>query len=565
MPKKTKVRPKKRSTMLPTNIVKIVENMKLKGAIKQHAYKILDLIFVDYLQEELLFESYRDYPSKYWKKAVAEHYERAIQELEKNEVIHINHSYSTINEQSKKYRINPDLIEDDLKKVVYIDFAPEEKQNSYICKMTRGVLRMLRIDKVAAKRFVKHYVESGEVEAGLRFNNDVLNANNLPILYKPEGSRVFKKRYMRKEKALELAESLGLDLIEDKRKIIIHDKETYVNRKKHQVRFSYMMQIEKISTRTFYAKRNDTNSRLDSNLTNIASVLIPFLTLDGEQLVGLDLANSQFVFLASLIEEGLFNKYILKATNGKSKVVEKTNAKNRTKIDSIISFNKYKQDKNIIESINKAERVIERFKNNKEWQAYMCANSDSIPGKKKVENPVITRDIGLFIKLAKNGGLYEYIQSALNFEEGEKGRKRAKGVMFLIFFSKHNYSCTAKREVNALFPTLVQMIDLFKKEKREENKKALEDLGLADDKKGDNQFAITLQKKESDVFIDFILRGLYKSSYKVLSKHDSILCKQSDLEAVKTYMMEVLDYEFGAGNFILKEECKDLVKENVHG
>lgn len=565
MRKKTRVKPKKRSTMLPSNIVKIVEDLKLKGVVKHHAYKILDLIFIDYLQEELLFEQYRDYPSSYWKKAVNEHYERAMQDLEKEGVLDVIHSYCTIMKRCKRYRINPDLIEDDLKKVIFEDFAPEEKQNCFICKRTRGVLRMLKIDKVAAKKFLNTYVESEEIEGGLRFNDAVLNANNLPVLYKKEGGRIFKKKYMSKEIALELARSLGMDLIEDKRKIVIQDKEVYVQLKKRQVRFSYLNQIEKISERKFYEKRNNTNSRLDTNLTNIASVLIPFLTLDREPLVGLDLANSQFVFLASLIEEGRFNKYILEATKGERLKSEKINKKRRTKNLPNYSNINFEVDNSLLYDINKEEIILKGNINNVEWRAYMCAESGIERGGKRAENPVITRDIGVFIKLAKNGGLYEYIQSVLGFEEGAKGRKRAKGLMFLIFFSKHNYRCTAKRQVKTIFPTLVRMIDLFKKEKREENRKVLEEMGLADDKKGDNQFAITLQQKESAVFIDVILRGLYKSSYKVLSKHDSILCKESDLETVKTYMTEVLDYEFGAGSFILKEECKELIKGKVHG
>lgn len=89
----------------------------------------------------------------------------------------------------------------------------------------------------------------------------------------------------------------------------------------------------------------------------------------------------------------------------------------------------------------------------------------------------------------------------------------------------HKSNTPDKMKVKYLFPTLVKTIDLFKKQK------------------GYNQFAITLQKKESSMFINKVLTRLFEKGYKVFSKHDSILCKECDLEAVKLLVMQVLDKE----------------------
>jgi len=129
--------------------------------------------------------------------------------------------------------------------------------------------------------------------------------------------------------------------------------------------------------------------------------------------------------------------------------------------------------------------------------------------------------------------------------------------MFGIFFSSHKNYSPDRKKMKTIFPDLIEMIDLFKKEKRAERKKQKEKKGEVYDNKGDNQFAITLQKKESEIFIDGLLSKLQKTGFKVLSKHDSILCKKSDVTAVKGFVMNYLNEVFGKGNYQLKEEKYD--------
>ena len=66
--------------------------------------------------------------------------------------------------------------------------------------------------------------------------------------------------------------------------------------------------------------------------------------------------------------------------------------------------------------------------------------------------------------------------------------------------------------------------------------------------------AVTLQQIESVIFIDCILTRLLKMGYRVFSKHDSILCKESDVAAVEAVVREVLDVELGIGAYRLKTE-----------
>ena len=548
------MKPKKRSTLLPIKIVKKVEELKLSTKKKQYAFKMLDLIINDFLDEELAFEEYRDYPCKYWKKAVCEHYETIVLVLEIAQIIQRNHSYSTIFHKSKKYRINPDLFDEDFKKVEYRDFSPKEKQNDYVCKMTRGVLRMARMDKRAAKKFVVQYIKSGAIEKSLLINEEVFDGDNLQVFYKPYGKPPLKKMFCNRNYAIERAKDMGMDLIQDKRKIVIACKDKYIEQKKKRIKYSYNRHIENFSNRQFYASRNDINDRLDSNITSMPSVLLQFISLDEEPLINIDLSNSQFVFLAVLIAQGAFNSYLRQEEKAEKKLASKVTKIVRAENDSFSSFNQIKEQ--IVNGeYNNRHLYIERgTKRENKGGAYMCAENHLKVVSKNIEASTMEGDVEEFIQLAKNGKLYEYIRDNLKLKEGNEGRKQAKSLMFLIFFSKHDYRCSAKNKIKELFSTLISMIDLYKAEKREENKLERESQGLKDDRKGDNQFAIALQKKESSTFIDKILYKLFKSGFKVLSKHDSILCKKSDLEAVGAFIKQVLDKEIGENEYQLKND-----------
>lgn len=77
---------------------------------------------------------------------------------------------------------------------------------------------------------------------------------------------------------------------------------------------------DKIEHKDFFAKRNTTNNRLDSNVTNMYSEIWDSLLLDNEKLVEIDIANSQPAFLSYLLRKKNINieeEFLLAAENGK--------------------------------------------------------------------------------------------------------------------------------------------------------------------------------------------------------------------------------------------------------
>lgn len=132
-------------------------------------------------------------------------------------------------------------------------------------------------------------------------------------------------------------------------------------------------------------------------------------------------------------------------------------------------------------------------------------------------------DLLHFIELAKSGKIYEYIKEKLNLKKvGD-----AKQFAFEIFFANYKFNGVGKQQLKLIFPTLIKLIDTYKKNN------------------GSKSFAILLQKRESDIFIDRILHRLANKGYKVLSKHDSIICIASELKAVEMEVRTILDEELG--------------------
>jgi hypothetical protein len=110
-----------------------------------------------------------------------------------------------------------------------------------------------------------------------------------------------KKYWMSKEKAIQKSIQLDKTLIQDDNKFYVIDEYEFILRKKSSVLQSYQDAINKIVNKKFYGKRNSTNNRLDTNLTNMAKVLTNEVCLKNN-LVQFDLCNSQFAILSDLLE-----------------------------------------------------------------------------------------------------------------------------------------------------------------------------------------------------------------------------------------------------------------------
>lgn len=190
--------------------------------------------------------------------------------------------------------------------------------------------------------------------------------------------------------------------------------------------------------------RNPTNKRLDTNLTNMASDLRPFI-IGYENMSYLDLNNSQPV---------LFN-IILKAH-------------------------------------------------------YLNANS------------VLKNEIDLYFELTISGQWYEYLQSIYKLT-----RTECKEIWMKIAYSKNSSYKQEKYKFKQVFPEINSIIENYKV-------------------KDNADFAISLQKLESKIFIDEICKELVNNNIIPFTLHDGLLVPKENEQFTLQIMQTVLSKHLGA-------------------
>lgn len=147
-------------------------------------------------------------------------------------------------------------------------------------------------------------------------------------------------------------------------------------------------------------------------------------------------------------------------------------------------------------------------------------------------------DVKQFVRLASTGGFYEEIAKIFQVE-----RQDAKIMMMEIIFSLPVLNPT-KRKFKEHFPNVYQWATDYKKEH------------------GSAEFAVLLQRKESEMFIDNLLPILNKKGYQVITKHDSIIVRIKEKKAICQLMQEYFD-RIGFKCEISGSEATEAQKEEI--
>ena len=131
-----------------------------------------------------------------------------------------------------------------------------------------------------------------------------------------------------------------------------------------------------------------------------------------------------------------------------------------------------------------------------------------------------TEDFEKYKELSLNCKLYEYLKEQLNL----KSDIFAKTTCFEVMFSSHKNRSSRLKKFKELFPTVMAWINNYK------------------ELNGYEQFSISLQKKEAEIFIDNLYE-LVNKDYFVFTVHDSLIVKRADEERVreiiKQYFQEI--------------------------
>lgn len=263
--------------------------------------------------------------------------------------------------------------------------------------------------------------------------------------------------------------------------------------------------FSKIQKGIWRASRNNTNNRLDTNLTNIPSVYIKSLLFDGGRIISLDIKNSQFVILANIIL-----RFVLGID-----------------IEGWVDIS--------------IREELESYRDRIMW--YHKLNNEQ-------EN-----DISAFTVSAIKGTLYTDFMVCSGISE----RSVAKKAFFKILFGNEG-KFKSRSELRVIFencyPSVYNSIVSFKENMISnehlkynedtvkyiaENRKGAKKKGYT--KVGSSYFVNMLAKMESFIMIDKILPKFKEAGLSVLTKHDSILVPENQAgEASKIFFNELQRY-----------------------
>lgn len=209
----------------------------------------------------------------------------------------------------------------------------------------------------------------------------------------------------------------------------------------------------------------------------------------------------------------------------------------------------------------------------------IIAFTDYIKGKYSTIQPPIyllmglknCPDIEIFINASKQGCLYDIVDQEL----GTHDKSIIKKLFMVLAFgnAKRDLKSGLETKFAKSFPNLIKVFIglklyfgyVFMQTKDRNLLKLRYTRGKKKPrfKTGNNYLPIALQRMESEIFIQNILKRLYDENLIALSKHDSILCKLSDADKVEKIMKEELDRMLGTGNYLLRKKLltEPLIKQ----
>ena len=267
---------------------------------------------------------------------------------------------------------------------------------------------------------------------------------------------------------------------------------------------SYNLKLIEIEKKDFYVSRNSTNYRIDHNLTNCDSQILGSLTLKGEPIIELDLANAQPKILALALTKGIGHKAL----------------------DFYVQ-ELYEVTSLLCSEIHKYDELC----SSGELYAYMRMQLAS-------HNVHISRDEAKILFISALYGSHHpksktAMQFALVFPQIAQLLKGFKEFMWTYFEDAET------EEHHELAPLLTSKTKGLKSAKEA----------------GKDYLSIIMQRKEVSIFIDTLLVRLMDEGMVVIPRHDSVLCAESDLVPVERVMKEVLDDFFGRNKYVIRKKA----------
>lgn len=284
-----------RLTTLPTSLVDEINGLQLSKIRTNQCFYFVDLLLYNSFKTNKNFFNYYGIPAIYLEKVFSKKYKEVIQPLLELGIIERN--YYIIGKKTYEYRVNSDFFQsEDTKKVAY-SVKVKFEESKYDVETLKGYYKeditqlVLPTDKMTelAERLISN------ISISDFRTNDQIKEPTIYVTCK-EGKNEFSYSTST-TKALATAKEKGYTLIQDKHRYYLMNADRFITEKIYSSRLYYQDAIDKLKTKYWYVNRNTTNSRLDTNLTNLCGELKKMI-IEENNLVQFDLSNSQFALLA---------------------------------------------------------------------------------------------------------------------------------------------------------------------------------------------------------------------------------------------------------------------------
>lgn len=318
-------------------------------------------------------------------------------------------------------------------------------------------------------------------------------------------------------------------------------------------------------------RRNKTNRRLDSPLTNLSSYCVKYIRYENRPLIEYDLSNSQPTLLVALLK-GNFNRIL-----------------STTISDYLYSYESVKRYLKstlpLIESTSNYTSTISNSSN----LSNLLTNLHASSGIHSTTNVVNTG----FYDLTKHSNLYAFVCSVQGWNiKDEADKVKAKQFVFSCIYGAVNPGNAQGKERKKFmkyhFSDIVTQTDALKNEmvphfRNLKSKNLKEYEGIAKkwrrgkfvvrsiQKMAEVSFPILLQRIEAYLFIDKIFVNMLNSGGSIsgsgipcATKHDSVLIPQGYEAKTETIIRKHLDQFIGAGEYrIKKTQYNKNAKANI--
>lgn len=307
----------KNKIRLPKQIIDDVERLDLSGINKSHSIKFISLLINHSFRDYGDIFSYTSKSKSYLKKTFSASYNNWLNVLIDSQIVlrtdyyyigtsyyySLHTKYHLTLSQSSSSILWVKTFNNQFKKVEYKEKIYPTKQG--IIEYEKWFLEdmeSLDINYDELYQIIDDRVNNiNLVSLGYSVDNNTLKSS---LKVNSIGDKYYANKYMKTSQLVSISKENNYSIIQTSQGCYLDDLEHFLNKKRLSIYLSYINSVDTLKEKRYRVKRNDTNRRLDTNLTNIYSELVDEICRQNN-LVQIDLSNSQFCFLSHLLHNKL--------------------------------------------------------------------------------------------------------------------------------------------------------------------------------------------------------------------------------------------------------------------